>query len=90
MLAPPLAIDNPAIAVEAVKLAEDGEGLVVRLWERLGARQQARISIAPGLDAIAETDLLEETLAPLEAKQGVVELAFSAFEIKTLRLVLKI
>lgn len=89
MLAPPLAIDNPAIAVEAVKLAEDGEGLVVRLWERLGARQQARISIAPGLDAIAETDLLEETLAPLEAKQGVVELAFSAFEIKTLRLVLK-
>ncbi|WP_180901922.1 alpha-mannosidase [Martelella soudanensis] len=88
-LSPPIVIDNPAIAVEAVKRAEDGEGLIVRLWERLGARQRAWVRLAPGLKAIAETDLLEEPIAALEPHDDMVELAFSAFEIKTLRLVSK-
>ncbi|AQZ54558.1 alpha-mannosidase [Martelella mediterranea] len=86
-LSPPLVIDNPAIAVEAVKRAEDGNGLIVRLWERLGARQLARLKIAPGLSAVAETDLLEEPIVALEPQGDQVQLAFSAFEIKTLRLV---
>ncbi|MGV0912635.1 alpha-mannosidase [Martelella sp. FOR1707] len=86
-LSPPLVIDNPAIAVEAVKRAEDGNGLIVRLWERLGARQRARLKIASGLTAFAETDLLEEPIVALEPQGDQVELAFSAFEIKTLRLV---
>lgn len=83
----PFVIDNPAIAVEAVKRAEDGNGLIVRLWERLGARQRARLKIASGLTAFAETDLLEEPIVALEPQGDQVELAFSAFEIKTLRLV---
>ena len=46
-IAPLLAVSDPAVVVEAVKLAEDGSGdVVVRLYEALGSR--ARADSRPG------------------------------------------
>lgn len=89
-IAPLVSVDHPGVVVEAVKLAEDGSGdVVVRLYEALGRRASARVSL--GFDAadVVETDLLERELSPT-ALVGVdadgATLALRPFEIVTLRM----
>jgi alpha-mannosidase len=50
------------VVVEAVKRAEDGESLIVRLVELHGARVLAHVRAAYPLAEVAETDLLERPL----------------------------
>jgi len=59
-VAPLLTVSDPAVVVEAVKLAEDrGGDVVVRLSESLGGRAAATIATAFGWEAVEATDLLE-------------------------------
>lgn len=82
---PPLfAVAGDGVVVEAVKKAEDGEALIARLYEARGRRTVARLDVAGA--AVAEVDLLEGHAAPLEVEEGAVTLAFSPFEIKTIRI----
>ena len=61
---PLVRIDNPAVVVEAVKLAEDASGdLIVRLYEALGTRSTARLIRHFEATDVVETDLLERPLA---------------------------
>ncbi|AMM84551.1 glycoside hydrolase family 38 C-terminal domain-containing protein [Martelella sp. AD-3] len=85
-LTPPFSVDNDAIAVESVKRAEDGRGLVVRLWERRGARQNARLTLDTAVKKAREVDLLEEPVVDLCPEAGILALGFAPFEIKTLKL----
>ena len=79
-------IQAPNIIVETVKRAEDGRGLIVRLYEAAGAstRTVLRCGLAPAL--AASTNLIEEDERPLEIAGSAVELAFRPFEIRTLRI----
>ena len=62
-VAPLVVVDDPAVVVEAVKLAEDGSGdVVVRLYEALGSRATARITPTFDHASVTETDLLETPL----------------------------
>ncbi|WP_024285950.1 glycoside hydrolase family 38 C-terminal domain-containing protein [Cellulomonas sp. KRMCY2] len=86
--APLLAVDDPAIVVEAVKLAEDRSGdLVVRLYEARGAARAGTLTTAFEWEAVVATDLLERPQAEVSAdgRTGRVEVALRAFEIRTLR-----
>ncbi|MBC7723481.1 MAG: alpha-mannosidase [Burkholderiaceae bacterium] len=96
-VAPIVVVDNPAIVVEAVKLAEDRSGdVIVRLYESLGSR--ARGTLTPGFQAqaVEETDLLERTVAPKAVREsvagavdranGAVSLELGPFQLVTLRL----
>jgi len=82
---PIVAVDNPAIVVEAVKLAEDGsQDVIVRLYEARGGRARGRLSPGfPAADAL-RTDLLERPLADQPATP--LELDLRAFELVTLRI----
>lgn len=65
---PLVAVDNPAIVVEAVKLADDRSGdVVVRLYEAHGGRATGRLRTSFALGTVVETDLLER---PLLASDG--------------------
>ncbi|WP_414167254.1 alpha-mannosidase [Streptoverticillium reticulum] len=78
---------NSAVAVSAVKLADDGSGdVVVRLYESLGGRARARLAVDFPLGTVAYCDLLERPTAPAEAAGGTVRLALRPFEVVTLRL----
>jgi alpha-mannosidase len=84
-----VAVDNPALVIEAVKLAEDGSGdVIVRLYESLGRRSAGRLTANFGTTGIQTVDLLER---PVEAT-GVVagtdsaELTLRPFQLVTLRL----
>jgi alpha-mannosidase len=79
-----LSLSNDGIALEALKLAEDNDDLVLRLWETRGVRATAQMQLPTGFASAAETDLLERDPAPLPVQSGRALLAFMPFEIKTI------
>jgi alpha-mannosidase len=81
-----LSLSNDGIALEALKLAEDSEDLVLRLRETRGARATTQLQLPDGFVKAAETDLLERDGAPLPIESGAISLAFTPFEVKTIRL----
>lgn len=84
-----LRVDAPGVVIEAVKPAEDGSGdLIVRLYESLRGATACNLAVDLPAAQAFETDMLEENPVPLTVDQGNVELAFRAFEVKTVRLVL--
>jgi alpha-mannosidase len=89
-VAPLVAVDNEAVVVEAVKLADDRSGdVVVRLYEALGGRATARLVAGFPLAQAMSTDLLERRWSETEeyaVTAAGIDLAFRPFEIKTVRL----
>jgi alpha-mannosidase len=87
---PLVAIDEPGVVVEAIKLAQDGSGdVVVRLYEALGQRVHARLEAGFDVTGVAETDLLErevDAAAVSSVSGGAVELDLRPFQLVTLRL----
>jgi alpha-mannosidase len=84
---PLVTVDNPAVVVEAVKLADDRSGdVIVRLYESLGGRAQVSVRAGIPLGGVHLVDLLERTVAEVSAPDGAVRLALAPFEICTLRL----
>lgn len=87
-VAPLVTVSDPAVVVEAVKLAEDGSGdLVVRLYESLGGRARATVTAADaGATAVVATDLLERRLKDGVSADGAsVDLELRPFQLVTLR-----
>ncbi|MGP3689543.1 alpha-mannosidase [Streptomyces sp. IBSNAI002] len=90
-VAPLLAVDDDAVVVEAVKLAEDrGGDVIVRLYESRGGRARATLSAGFPVAAAVESDLLERPLAGsavgATAADGTVALTLRPFQIVTVRL----
>ncbi|MFF2062414.1 alpha-mannosidase [Streptomyces sp. NPDC058200] len=85
---PPLVnVDNPAVTVEAVKLAEDRSGdVVVRLYESAGGRAEATLRIGFPVTGARVTDLLERPLHDAEPGEKGLRLRLRPFQILTLRL----
>ncbi|MET4061948.1 alpha-mannosidase [Arthrobacter sp. UYP6] len=91
-LDPVVVVDNPAVVVEAVKLAEDRSGdVIVRLYEAHGSRAGAEVVVGFAYDDVVATDLLERPAvpgSPLTGRPGAGEpvgLLLRPFELVTLR-----
>ncbi|WP_019204079.1 glycoside hydrolase family 38 C-terminal domain-containing protein [Tsukamurella sp. 1534] len=86
LVEPLVAVDDPAVVVESVKLAEDGSGdVVVRLYESRGGRADATVTAAFPHDGAVFTDLLERPLDGTDLGTGAVRVALRPFMIATLR-----
>ncbi len=90
-VAPLVTVDNDALVVSAVKLADDRSGdLVVRLYEAHGGRARATVRVDGFATARAvPADLLERPLPDAERPAedaGGVALALRPFQLVTLRL----
>lgn len=72
--------------VDTVKPAESGDGVVVRLYEASGGRERAQVTFAAPVDAVHETNLLEEEAAVLPVSGGAVTCPVSPYEVKTIKL----
>jgi alpha-mannosidase len=85
---PPLVrCDSPNVIIETVKRAEDGNGLIVRLYE--GQRRRGTVRLLAGF-AVREarlTNLLEEDGEALRVDGNTVELGLRPYQIATVRLV---
>jgi alpha-mannosidase len=77
----------PDIIIETVKQAEDGNGLIVRLYEAAGVATETMLHAGFDLAAVQVTDLIEQDPAPVPAAGSDLPLALKPFEIRTLCLV---
>ncbi len=80
---PLVTVDNDAVVISAVKLADDESGdVIVRLYEARGGRAAVRLIASFDVADVQETDLLERPY-PADAS---LELNLRAFQMVTLRL----
>jgi alpha-mannosidase len=78
-------VDRPGVSIEAVKAADDGHGVIVRLCEVHGLRRPARVRLNRPFSNVTRTDLLERPLGDVDLADGTATLALRPFELVTLR-----
>jgi alpha-mannosidase len=76
-----------AVVVEGLKMAEDNDTIIARLYESHGGECTASIAINGTLAEAWLCTLLEEDIMRLPIDDDRVELPFRPFEIKTIRLI---
>jgi len=81
-----VSVDSPNVVVETVKWAEDGEGIIVRLYESQRRRGRVILTACFSLAAAWRTNLLEENQEKLEIRADRVPLSIRPYEIVTIRL----
>ena len=72
--------------IDTVKRAEDGDDLIVRLYEAHGGRGVARLRVGLPFAEAWFTNLLEDRLAAADVDGDEVVIPFRPFEIVTLAL----
>ena len=83
-LAAPVLVDADNVIVEAVKPAEDIENAyVVRLYEAERARTCTQLTFPADVKCVKESNMLEEAFADVALTDGVADVTFKPFEIKT-------
>ena len=75
------------VIIETVKRAEDGNGIIVRLYESQRKRGLIQVQAGFGLQAAWVTNLLEENEKPLSVENDTIQLQLNPYQIVTLRLV---
>jgi alpha-mannosidase len=82
-----LTFDTPGLIVEALKQAEDGDGLILRTFDNHGNHVKSKMTFARSLGRAAETNLLEREARFLEIEEeNSLEVTYTPYEIKTHRL----
>ena len=82
-----VACDSANVIIETLKRAEDGNGIIVRLYESQRRRGQVRLKAGFALTAAYRANLLEENQQALEIVDGAIQLNLRPYEIATLRLI---
>ncbi|RPI95197.1 MAG: alpha-mannosidase [Chloroflexi bacterium] len=82
-----LSPSEPNVIVETVKQAEDGDGLIVRLYESQRRRGEATLTTSFPIQSAWVTNLLEENQTELDAKGQEVKMYLRPYQIVTLRLI---
>ena len=83
-----LSIESPTAVVDAVKGAEDGNGLIVRVYEAGGARGRAKMNLGFAASGAFACDLMENDENEVEIVGGAIAFAIKPYEIKTFRITL--
>jgi alpha-mannosidase len=71
------------LVLDTLKLAEDSEDVVLRLYEPHGGRGTARVRLAPPVARAWRANLLEEPAERLEIADGWIAIAYRPWEIVT-------
>jgi len=79
-------VDEPNVMLLALKRADDGNGLVVRLVETEGRKTVARLQLSfTEVSRARLVNLVEEDIRPLEVSEGTVRVPIGPFGIATVR-----
>jgi len=79
-----VSVDNPAVAVVALKLAEEGDEVIMRLVELTGEdSQQATVRVGGGLSEARELNGGEQDLGPAEVTDGMLVVEMPPFGMAT-------
>lgn len=75
-----ISVNTKHVVVETAKLAEDGSGIIVRLYEDAGEGCEAKLHVNASVASAEECDMLENPIKSADLNA----LYFGKFEIKTL------
>ena len=81
-----LRVDRPGVVIDTVKRSEDGESVIVRLYEAHGTRGTVRLESALPVRGAARCNLLERADEPLEWADGGVSFEVTPFRLETIKL----
>lgn len=85
-----ISTDKDNIIIETVKPAENGDGIIVRLYDCENGLTKATLTFAEGmLESVEECNLMEEKEADIEACGNSFTVSVKPYEIKTYRVRLK-
>jgi alpha-mannosidase len=82
-----MSVDQPHVVIETIKKAEDGDGIIVRMYESQRVRGLCRLISGIPLREAQRINLLEEELETLDIHENVVQFQVSPYEIIHIRLV---
>jgi alpha-mannosidase len=83
---PLIGCENRNIVIEAVKKSEEGNDLIVRLYECHNSRGKSELACSRTVKSAALCDLEENEVEELEVMDGLVSFHFKPFEILTIKL----
>ncbi len=78
---------SPNVIIETVKRAEDGNGIIVRLYESQRKRGPVQIQAGFGIQSAWETNLLEENESQLPVENDAIQLSLRPYQIMTIRVI---
>ena len=81
-----LGFNSQHVVLDTVKPAEDGDGVVLRLYESTGGRERVKLAWNLPFQSAVLSNALEQELEPVNAEGGLITLDFAPYEIKTLKL----
>ena len=79
--------DEENIFIEAIKKAEDDNGLIIRLYDAFGICSKPQISLGFDVKEVYLADMSENIIEPLEITDNKISLNINPFEIVTLKIV---
>jgi alpha-mannosidase len=82
-----VSVSDPYVIIETVKQAEDGNGVIVRLYENERNRGTVRLKAGFALKEAHHCNLLEEKEESLPVENDSIKLSVRPYQIATLRLV---
>ena len=84
-----ISCDADNIVVETVKMAEDEDAIIVRMYDAFDRKSKPEIKFGFDVERAYLADLMENTEKEIEVKDNTVKLDVSNYEIVTLKLKLK-
>lgn len=85
-----VSVDKDNVILETVKMAEDGEGVILRMYECENALTKAFIKLGTApVSAVYECNLLEEKLCDIPVTGEGFKISIKPYEIKTYRVIFK-
>ena len=78
-------VSSPNLIIDTVKESDDGEDIVLRMFEAHNTRGEASLTFGFKPKTVCLCDLLENKLQPVEVEGNTVRVPYSNYEIITLR-----
>lgn len=78
-----ISCDAPNVVVETMKAAENGEGIICRIYECFQRKSVVELNVCRELDSLWECDLMENPLKKQEFCENRFQFQLAPYEIKT-------
>jgi alpha-mannosidase len=78
-------VDNANVIIDTIKQAEDGDDLIVRVYEAHGSRGPAKLSFDRAIASAAECNLLEEGDSEADFSGSEIRFTIKPFEVRTFK-----
>ncbi len=82
------AVDKSNVILETIKMAEDGNGVILRMYECENALTKAKVKLGMASASVEECNLLEEKVSDIPLEEDGFKISIKPYEIKTYRIIL--